>query len=370
MRISNRMKQIAMLSLLLISAISIAGLAQDAVQDPNQPHTAWSQASTIFWFITNLVLILLLIFAIWAMYGKMRHGKHSNLGYHSLGALVLAMTLFALVLYVIPATQSAQVEATERAWDWQPDEEITDPGGSGLTGKPYRGYQVYLANGCVYCHTLYLRDQDIMTGWGEGARPDEVSQVGDYVHYPFTMLGTQRDGPDLTITGRKIPDMTYQIDHLVEPRRFRVDSIMPSFRYLSDQDLRDLAAFLVSLGNKPSDLRSGQVTQGQPTGELSELAQQGQELYRQKGCVGCHTISGESPVGPTWLGLYGSTREVTLPDNSTASVTADEAYLTTSILEPGAEVVVGYANIMPPTAASEEELAALIEYIKSLAEGD
>jgi mono/diheme cytochrome c family protein len=357
------MKIFLSLCFLLVCA-SLSAVAQEATQ----PHNTWSEASSLYWLIANVVLVLLLAFAIWALYGKMRHGKHTNLGYHALGALVLSMTFFALILYIIPATQSASVAATDRAWDWQPEEVLNDPGGSALSGEPYRGYLVYLANGCTYCHTLYLRDQDIETGWGEGARPDEVSQIGDYVNYPFTMLGTQRDGPDLTITGRKIADMTYQIDHLVNPRLFRANSIMPSYRYLNEEDLQDLAAFLVSLGNKPSDLREGNLQQPENPVELSALAEQGKELYRSKGCVGCHTVNGEKITGPTWQGLYMKSRDVNLEDNTTISVLADEAYLREAFANPGAQIVDGYPNLMPAYDLPDEEIQALIEYIKSLSE--
>jgi cytochrome c oxidase subunit 2 len=66
------------------------------------------------------------------------------------------------------------------------------------------------------------------------------------------------------------------------------------------------------------------------------------------------------------LGLFGSERQ--LEDGST--VVADEVYLRTAILDPAEQIVVGYPNVMPAayTFLSDEELAALIEYIKSLSE--
>jgi len=234
---------------------------------------------------------------LWALYGRMRPRAWTTTGYHALGALVIILTLFTLVLYIIPANQAQQIPPTARAWDWKPGETVKDPAGSGLEGQPYRGYLVYLANGCTYCHTLYLRPEDIKTGWAEGATPDEVSQMGDFVHYPFTMLGTQRDGPDLTVIGRKIPDMKYHIDHLVDPRRFKPKSVMPTYRYLSERDLRDLAAFLVSLGNEPQKLRAG-VAPTPPPVEDPRIAK-GRELYRTIGCVACHSVDGSPNVGPT-----------------------------------------------------------------------
>jgi len=337
----------------------IIGLAQEF-----EPREAPAQAGWLYWLLVAIAALGLLAFTLWALYGRARPRAWTTAGYHALGALVIVITLFTLVLYVIPATQGMRLEPTGRAWDWKPGQLLKDPGGSGLEGEPYRGYLVYLANGCTYCHTLYLRPQDIETGWREGARPDEVSKMGDYVNYPFTMLGTQRDGPDLTVIGRKIPDMNYHIEHLKDPRKFKPRSIMPSYSYLSERDLRDLAAFLVSLGNKPQDLRAGLVGP-KPQPELSELARQGGELYRDLGCVGCHTTDGAPSTGPTWLGLFGSER--TFTDGTSAL--ADEAYLEEAIRDPAAKIVQGFPNIMPPyPQLKDEEIKAIIEYIRSLAE--
>ena len=63
--------------------------------------------------------------------------------------------------------------------------------------------------------------------------------------------------------------------------------------------------------------------------------------------------------------MYG--HEVTLTDGTTA--TADDAYLRKSIVDPGAEIVQGFQDLMPKTFAqtlTEEQISDLIEYIKTL----
>lgn len=93
---------------------------------------------------------------------------------------------------------------------------------------------------------------------------------------------------------------------------------------------------------------------------------QGRQLAQSKGCLGCHSVDGSPGVGPSWLGLFG--RSETLADGTT--VTVDEAYLRESIVDPQAKLVQGYGPLMPPyTGLSEEELKALVAYIKSLAGG-
>lgn len=368
---SRKSKAIFISSVLMLGLMTVGFWAMaNGEHGPGQPaHQPWQQpgeASGIYWLLVVLVSGGLLAFALWTLYGKMRPGRLTTVGYHALGALVLVITLFTLALHIIPATQAQRLEPTARAWDWKPGEVIKDPGGSGLEGEPYRGYLVYLSQGCIYCHTLYLRPQDVRTGWGEGAKPEEVSQMGDYVNYPFTLLGTQRDGPDLTIIGRKIPDMKYHIEHLIDPRRFKPKSVMPPYRYLSEKDLRDLAAFLVSLGNEPQKLRAG-VMPPPPLIEDPRIAK-GKELYKALGCVGCHTVDGSPSTGPTWLGLFGREVEVILPDGTTTKLPADEAYLKESILRPAVKVVKGFSNIMPGYEGqlSDEDIQAIIEYIKTL----
>ena len=92
----------------------------------------------------------------------------------------------------------------------------------------------------------------------------------------------------------------------------------------------------------------------------------GAQLARQMGCAACHSIDGNPSVGPTWQGLFGSERP--LSDGST--VTADEAYIRESIMEPNAKVAEGFqAAIMPQDFGdrlSDPEIQAVIEYIKTL----
>jgi cytochrome c oxidase subunit 2 len=90
---------------------------------------------------------------------------------------------------------------------------------------------------------------------------------------------------------------------------------------------------------------------------------QGKMLVLKNGCSGCHSIDGSKMTGPTWLGLFGST--VPLADGT--SVTADEAFITESILDPKAKEVAGFSpTTMPPYTFTEAEIANIIAYIKTL----
>ncbi len=94
------------------------------------------------------------------------------------------------------------------------------------------------------------------------------------------------------------------------------------------------------------------------------LATQGQELFAQNGCSTCHLLDQQGRC-PNLRGLYN--KAVQLNDGRT--ITADDAYLRESILEPNAKIVAGFEpNIMPNFKGqlSEENVIQLIAYIKSL----
>lgn len=92
----------------------------------------------------------------------------------------------------------------------------------------------------------------------------------------------------------------------------------------------------------------------------------GQRWAQTYGCTVCHSINGDEGVGPTWLGLFGS--EVSLTDGST--VTADEAYLHNSIVDPNSQIVQGFQpGVMPQDFAdrlSEEQINQIVAFIMSL----
>ncbi|WP_263138829.1 cytochrome c oxidase subunit II [Pseudomonas sp. RIT-PI-AD] len=100
-------------------------------------------------------------------------------------------------------------------------------------------------------------------------------------------------------------------------------------------------------------------------GDAPSLAAQGEALFRQFGCSGCHAVASVTRAPPL-QGLYG--RSVALADGS--RVVADDAYLRDSILLPQKQVVAGYAPVMPTYThvMDEEAVARLVAYIRSLAD--
>ncbi len=100
---------------------------------------------------------------------------------------------------------------------------------------------------------------------------------------------------------------------------------------------------------------------GASSGSMQE---QGEKLFQQYGCVTCHVLDQKGRC-PSLRNVFG--HAVSLDDGRT--VTADEAYVRESILNPNAKIVAGYKrDIMPVFQGqiSEEQLLQLIVYIKSL----
>jgi cytochrome c oxidase subunit 2 len=108
----------------------------------------------------------------------------------------------------------------------------------------------------------------------------------------------------------------------------------------------------------------GMLEQGVLSDESTTLAELGRIVAVKHACFACHTVDGRIHIGPTWSGLYGAERRL----ESGAVVHADPSYLTESMMDPRAQVVAGFAPVMPSYQGllSGAESAALVEYIKSL----
>jgi cytochrome c oxidase subunit 2 len=98
-----------------------------------------------------------------------------------------------------------------------------------------------------------------------------------------------------------------------------------------------------------------------PDGSLVDL---GKQVFAKKGCAACHSLDGSRRIGPSVKGLWK--RESVLTGGGT--VRADEDYVRESLVKPGAKVVAGFPNVMPPIMLEERELKALLAYLQTLAE--
>ena len=86
------------------------------------------------------------------------------------------------------------------------------------------------------------------------------------------------------------------------------------------------------------------------------------KLLDAKDCLTCHSIDGSEGIGPTLKGILG--RSVKLKRGAT--ITADEAYLRESIVNPSAQIVDGFDDVMPKADLTDEELRQILDYLKTL----
>lgn len=107
--------------------------------------------------------------------------------------------------------------------------------------KPYtplelEGRDLYIREGCVGCHSQMIRPFR-----SEVERYGEYSKSGEYVYdHPF-LWGSKRTGPDLMRVGGKYSD-NWHFNHMWDPRSTSAGSIMPSYKWLFDNEKMDYSA--------------------------------------------------------------------------------------------------------------------------------
>lgn len=210
------------------------------------------------------------------------------------------------------------------------------PFAQALSDEAIKGKAVFIANGCVACHTQQVRNVDMDKVWGE--RPSIAADYADNHRMDFwrntaTLMGTERTGPDLTNIGSRQPSREWQLSHLFNPRIVVKESIMPAYPWMfevkdkqADSDVSvsipeefmngrkgtivakeealQLVAYLQALKQtklpadapKPAFLyqKTGELNDGSKPGATKEL--NGAMLYTNN-CQSCHQQNGEGLKG-------------------------------------------------------------------------
>jgi len=118
----------------------------------------------------------------------------------------------------IKVTKVVRTDFGELKWM---EHEATDYSKSELLGR-----EVYIREGCSYCHSQYVRPVT-----GETRRWGPVTQAGEYAFDRPHLFSTRRIGPDLSRVGLKYSD-EWHLAHFWDPRMITPDSIMPRFAKL------------------------------------------------------------------------------------------------------------------------------------------
>ncbi|MGO8859028.1 MAG: cbb3-type cytochrome c oxidase subunit II [Steroidobacteraceae bacterium] len=273
------------------------------------------------------------------------------------------------------------------------------PGVEPLTELQSEGREVYVANGCSYCHTQQVRPLGADKVFG---RP---SAEGDFTYQTPELLGSERTGPDLTNIGARQPSAVWQYIHLYNPRAVVPESIMPSFYWLFEvvgqagsgattvplpkayapangvvvptHKAEALIAYLASLKQPPlseAEAASGEPAMpsmaGSPTAASAATsdrmtspdrgydAAKGATLFTAN-CAVCHQANGEGLPG-AFPSLKGN-----------AVVNDDDATMHIQVVLHGLHDTkvdgVAYASAMPPFGGtlSDAEVADIIDYERS-----
>lgn len=178
------------------------------------------------------------------------------------GAMVM-LSLSTSALVVVPYLQVRDIAPAE--------------GLKPYTSAQLRGREVYIANGCVYCHTQQPRAQgfgpDLARGWGR------ATVAADYAYDRPHLLGTMRTGPDLMNIGVRQPSEQWHLGHLYQPRAYVPGSIMPSYPFLFElKTSEQVAPGDVQVQLPPGQSPRGQVVVARP--EAMDLVRYLQSLDR------------------------------------------------------------------------------------------
>ncbi|WP_271784149.1 cbb3-type cytochrome c oxidase subunit II [Aquimarina algiphila] len=247
------------------------------------------------------------------------HKDHKNL-------VLLAFTVFVVLsigVAILPAYQMEEYEPI--------------PGMKDLTEQEKRGLSLYVAEGCVACHTQQVRNIEMDKTWGE--RP---SLASDYYYSKKRMdvwrqspslLGSERTGPDLTDIGNRQPSEDWHLLHLYNPRLVVEASVMPQYSWMfhktdtsyvevddvtlprsitkmegsdvivASQDALDLVVYLKSLQqfsfedyDPPMDFIPALPKEENVTTGKTPQKSKGAGLY-QSNCAACHQVTGRGVKG-------------------------------------------------------------------------
>ena len=264
------------------------------------------------------------------------------------------------------------------------------PNAAPLSPEAVAGKNVYIANGCVGCHTQQVRNVAMDAVWGD--RPNIAADYADVKRTDFfrntaTLMGTERTGPDLTNIGIRQSSKDWHLLHLYNPRSVVKASIMPAYPWMFEvkdkpakndvvitvpdnyrkdvqgsiiatKDALNLVAYLQSLkqtklpgGDVPDFLYKTTTSATEAVGAKSE-GLDGKVLYATN-CQSCHQANGE--------GLKGAFP----PLKDSPVVNGDDLNKYVDIIMNGYDAREEY-GVMPAVGTNakftENEVSAIINY--------
>jgi cytochrome c oxidase cbb3-type subunit 2 len=152
-----------------------------------------------------------------------------------------------------------------------------------------RGREVYIGEGCMHCHSQYVRPRVAAdVEWWGPARDLPTALAGEP-----PLPGNRRQGPDLANVGNRRSAEWNRL-HLVSPRTVSPGSRMPSYAHLfrgEESEGRALVAYLASLGMESLPTRLEQAARWRPAAGPPGDMERARRLFGQL-CANCHGPSG------------------------------------------------------------------------------
>ncbi|MBI5719402.1 MAG: cytochrome c oxidase subunit II [Burkholderiales bacterium] len=319
---------------------------------------------TGFFFI---VINLFVVYCLWRFrhrQGLVASYQHDNkklehwlIGVTSVGIIaLLAPGLVVYANYVSPPSESMELEVLGQQWQWR----YRFPGPDGKFGRSDPRFVA--ANNPFGIDPADPQAQDDLLVEGNEvhlpkSRPVKVVLRSHDVLHDFFV-------PQFRARMNIVPGQVGWF-WFMPTKGGRYESMCAQLCGVGHPNMRgfvlveDDAAFAAWRGKLPTFAASLNPAAALPGGD--QLAR-GKALAASKGCAACHSIDGKPGVGPSWKGLFGKTE--TMEDGSTALV--DDAFLRGFIRDPKSRDVKGFPNVMPQLPMSDDELDALVGYIKSL----
>ena len=157
-----------------------------------------------------------------------------------------------------------------------------------------RGREVYLSEGCIHCHSQYVRPGSLdAENWGP------VREVAEVLKGEPVLIGNRRQGPDLTNVGARRSAAWLKL-HFIDPQAFVPGSAMPSYAGLFETGKGDdLVRYLTKSGESQMGDVVATAAKWQPEGTAAGT--DGKALFATQ-CAACHGSEGRGD-GPLALEL-------------------------------------------------------------------
>lgn len=151
------------------------------------------------------------------------------------------------------------------------------------------GREVYVSEGCINCHSQYVRPETRDAGrWGPQRSLAEALQAAP------PLLGNRRQGPDLqNVANRR--SRVWQRLHLQDPRAITPGSRMPGYAHLFAGDGargEALLDYLDSLGDETWDDHWEAARSWSPPEQVTALAGPARHQLFVQWCASCHGADG------------------------------------------------------------------------------